>query len=179
MFLKEVELNLISELMKNSRRSDRELARAVGASQPTITRARLRLEKEGLIAEYTMIPEFSKLEFDIAALTFVKFKGASSDECDSMRKRAQHRFKNGTFGENVVMFVRGMGLGYTGVMVSFHKDYSSFSAFSEIIKRQYPIVESTSFLIDLKDDVRYRPLTFATLAKHILMLKKSEPGVEQ
>jgi DNA-binding Lrp family transcriptional regulator len=33
-----VELRLISELMQNSRRSDRELARALGISQPTVTR---------------------------------------------------------------------------------------------------------------------------------------------
>ena len=36
--VKDAELKLISELMKNSRRSDRELAKAIGVSQPTIGR---------------------------------------------------------------------------------------------------------------------------------------------
>ena len=36
--VKDVELKLISELMKDSRRSDRELAKAIGVSQPTISR---------------------------------------------------------------------------------------------------------------------------------------------
>ena len=36
--LKDVELKLFSELMKNSRRSDRELAKVIGVSQPTVTR---------------------------------------------------------------------------------------------------------------------------------------------
>jgi DNA-binding Lrp family transcriptional regulator len=47
--------------MKNSRKSDRQLARAIGTSQPTVTRIRSRLEKEGYIKEYTMIPDFGKL----------------------------------------------------------------------------------------------------------------------
>jgi DNA-binding Lrp family transcriptional regulator len=47
--LKDIELRLISELVKNSRRSDRELAKVLGISQPTVSRARMRLEKQGLI----------------------------------------------------------------------------------------------------------------------------------
>mgnify|MGYP006271117405 CR=1 FL=1 len=49
--LKDVELRIVAELMKNSRRSDRELAKVVGVSQPTVTRTRSRLEKEGIIKE--------------------------------------------------------------------------------------------------------------------------------
>lgn len=59
--MKNVELKLISELMKNSRRSYRELAKAVGVSQPTVSRTLKKLEKEGYIKEYTMIPDFLKL----------------------------------------------------------------------------------------------------------------------
>ena len=43
--MKEIEWKLLSELMKDSRRSDRQLARALGVSQPTITRTRTKLEK--------------------------------------------------------------------------------------------------------------------------------------
>jgi len=35
--MKDVKLKLISELMKNSKKSDRELAKVIGVSQPTIT----------------------------------------------------------------------------------------------------------------------------------------------
>ena len=63
--MKDVELRLISELMKNSRRSDRELAKATGVSQPTISRMIKKLEKERIIKEYTMIPDFVKLGYEI------------------------------------------------------------------------------------------------------------------
>ena len=45
--MKDVELKLISELMKNSRRSDRELAKTIGVSQPTVSRLIRKLEKNG------------------------------------------------------------------------------------------------------------------------------------
>jgi DNA-binding Lrp family transcriptional regulator len=72
--LKDLELRLISELMKNSRRSDRELARAIGASQPTVSRLIAKLEKMGVIKEYTMISNFSKLGFELLAVTLVKLR---------------------------------------------------------------------------------------------------------
>ena len=59
--LKRIELRLVAELMKNSRKSDRELAKILGISQPTVTRIRNKLEREGVIREYTAIPDFSKL----------------------------------------------------------------------------------------------------------------------
>ena len=55
--MKDVELKLISELIKNSRRSDRELAKAIGISQPTVSRIRVRLEKQGLV-DYSAVPDW-------------------------------------------------------------------------------------------------------------------------
>jgi len=67
------------------------------------------------------------------------------------------------------MLERGDGLGFDGVIISLHKDYASFLKVSEWL-RQFDFVKverSSSFLINLEDDVRYRPLTFSTLAKLI------------
>ena len=41
--IKEIELKVLSELMKNSSRSDRELAKAIGSSQPTVSRTRKKI----------------------------------------------------------------------------------------------------------------------------------------
>ena len=40
-------MSLLLELLKDSKRSDRELAKILGVSQPTITRLRHKLEKNG------------------------------------------------------------------------------------------------------------------------------------
>jgi len=75
--MKELELRLLSEIMRNSRRSDRDIAKAIEVSQPTISRIIKKLEKEGYIEEYTMIPNFHKLGYEILALTFVKLRAGA------------------------------------------------------------------------------------------------------
>jgi len=40
---------ILHELIKNSSRSDHEIAKVIGVSQPTVTRLRNQLEKEGTV----------------------------------------------------------------------------------------------------------------------------------
>lgn len=61
--MKDIEIKLVCELIKNSRKSDRELAKLIGVSQPTVSRIRTRLEKEGVI-EYTGTANLRKLGFE-------------------------------------------------------------------------------------------------------------------
>jgi len=53
--MKEKMRRLVSELLKDSKRSDRELAQILKVSQPTVTRMRQTLVKEGIIREFTVI----------------------------------------------------------------------------------------------------------------------------
>jgi DNA-binding Lrp family transcriptional regulator len=46
--------------MQNARQSDRTIAEKLGISQPTVTRARIALEKKNYIDEYTAILSFQK-----------------------------------------------------------------------------------------------------------------------
>lgn len=173
--MKRNEWKLISELMKNPRRSDRELAKVVGVSQPTVNRMIKKLEKEGYIKEYTVIPDFRKLGYHLLALIFVKLRGGlSAEEVAEARRVAQESLKAEPF--EIVMLERGIGLGYNGVVVSFHEDYASYLKLKSWLKHFtfLELSELDSFLISLDDKVRYRPLTFATLAKHLLMLKEKE-----
>jgi DNA-binding Lrp family transcriptional regulator len=168
--VKNIDLKLIHELMQNSRRSDRQLAKKLGVSQPTVTRTRQDLEREGLIREYTIIPNLHKLGYQIAAATFVRFKkDIDTKEAEKLRKIAEQRFSEKSYAANVVFFERGEGFGYTGMIISFHKNYPSFMEYLRMI-RQYPVLEPDikNFLIDLNDRVHYRPLTMATLAEHLL-----------
>jgi DNA-binding Lrp family transcriptional regulator len=70
---KEEKVKLLFELMKNARRSDRELAKALKISQPTVTRKRKMLEKDKLVREYTIIPDLEKIGYEFVALTFLAF----------------------------------------------------------------------------------------------------------
>jgi DNA-binding Lrp family transcriptional regulator len=165
--MKKVELKLISELMKNSRRSDRDLAGAIGVSQPTVTRIRNKLEKEGYIREYTMIPDFSKLGYKIMAITFALSRSLEKEEAERAGKTLADSVKDKQF--EFIMLERGDGLGFDGVIISLHEDYASYLKVSEWL-RQFDFLEVkkiNSFLINLEDNVRYRPLTFSTLAKLI------------
>ena len=71
--LKSMDCKLLIELMKNAKRSDREIAKALGSSQPTIIRSRARLEKD-FIDGYTTLPKWRNIGFRIIAFTFVKTK---------------------------------------------------------------------------------------------------------
>lgn len=173
--MKMVELKLISELMKNSRRSDRELAQAIGVSQPTVSRTIKRLEKEGYIREYTIIPDFQKLGYEIAALTFVKLrKDLSEKEVEKAKKIAKNHLEKESL--EIVMVEKGMGWGYDGVFVSLHKDYTSYLKFKNRVSQDAHLESSSieNFLISLGDVTHFRPLTFSPLAKHLLMMKEKE-----
>ena len=71
--MKEVDFKILAGLMKNSKISDRKLADGIGVSQPTVTRRRARLEKE-LSLDYTVIPNFVKLGFEIFVISFYSWK---------------------------------------------------------------------------------------------------------
>jgi Lrp/AsnC family transcriptional regulator for asnA, asnC and gidA len=171
---KPVTLRLIAELMKNSRRSDRELAKALHVSQPMVTRLRRQLEKEGLIREYTIIPDFRKLGYHIMALTFAKFLNQPTPEILEKAKVVAKE-KLGEIGE-AILLERGLGLHSNGVVISFHKDYASYSKLRDWLK-QFSFIgpyDLEDFLIDLDDEVHYRYLTFSTLGKHLLTIDAKE-----
>lgn len=167
-------MKLISELMKNSRRSDRELAKAVGVSQPTVSRLIKKLEEEGFIKEYTMIPDFTKLGFEIMCITFVKrSKEISAEEFEKVRKIGEDAVEKGMKN---IMTMRGIGLGYDAVIVSIHENYTSFLKMVEDIK-QFPYADLTdiqTFVISLSGKIQYRPLTLSPLAKYLLTLNAKD-----
>jgi DNA-binding Lrp family transcriptional regulator len=112
---------LLRELLKNSKRSDRELARILGVSQPTITRTRHKLEREGVIQDYTVVPDFRKMGFEILALTFVKMRPEVLTP-EVMKKTREYAAKF----PSAIFSATGEGLGMTGVIISFHKDYTDY-----------------------------------------------------
>ncbi|MCJ7424600.1 Lrp/AsnC family transcriptional regulator [Candidatus Bathyarchaeota archaeon] len=119
MGLKETALRLIFELMKDSRRSDRTLAKALHVSQPTVSRMLTRLRKEGIIKEYTMIPDFTKLGFTLLAFTLVKLgANLSAEAIAEARTRAKQDLER---RKDIMMLERGIGMGFDILILSVQR----------------------------------------------------------
>ncbi len=119
---KELPQKLLRELLKNSKRSDRELAKVLGVSQPTVTRARHKLEKEGVIRDYTVIPDFKKMGFEIMAINLVKISPENlTPETTERAQKFTARFPNTIFASV------GEGMGMNGVSISFYRNYTEYS----------------------------------------------------
>jgi len=163
--MKELEMKLISELMKNSRRSDRELAKAVGVSQPTVSRTIDKLKKEGKIREFTMIPDFKQLGYNIMAVTFLGKQEPENETERTELLNGVNKMERETFICNLCV-VNGIGLQKGRMVINLFKDYSTYMENLRVIKA-LPNVDADeveSFLVDLNDFRNFRILSMAQLA---------------
>jgi DNA-binding Lrp family transcriptional regulator len=165
--LRDIEVRIIAELMKNSRRSDREIAKLVGTSQPTVSRTIKKLEKEGIIKEYTMIPDFKKLGYQIMGVSFFRRgEPASKEESVELIKSAEELEKKISFAN--LMAVSGMGLGKSRMFITLYRNYSSYVDAMELAP-SLPHVDTEvveSFLVDLNES-SYRLLSLGQVARNI------------
>jgi len=165
--MKDRELRLVSELFKNSRRSDRELAKALGISQPTVSRMIRKLEKDGVIKERTIIADFRKLGIELVAFTFgvwsqEKIKDYPQDERVGKAESFLSRHPNVVFASS------GQGLGMERMMVSLHKSYHDYSEFMRQARAEWEgLVRLDSFITSLDSDVVPLPFSLRNLGKHI------------
>ncbi len=165
--MKDLELKLASELFKNSDRSDRELAKVLGTSQPTISRMRKRLEEKGILKEYTIIADFRKLGVELMAITFGSWSPQRMKEFPES-ERVQKAKKFLSDHPNVIFASSGQGLGKGRVMISLHRDYSDYSEFLGQAKAEWAgLVDLESFIISLEGDVAPFPLSFRNLGKYV------------
>lgn len=166
--LKKVDYRILAELMKNSRLSDRQLAKNLGVSQPTVTRRRTMLEKERLV-EYTAIPDLRKLGFEILAFNFANWKqGAISEE--KIRETKAFIAKHPS-----VMFVStGRGLGADRVSISAHRNYADYHRYMQELREYWGanIERVDSFIVSLQNDNILRTLSFKYLAEMVKQVEE-------
>ena len=151
-------LKLLFELMKNAKRSDREIAKIIGVSQPTITRMRQRLEKTAIV-DYTVIPDWTELGFEIMAQTLVNTKGLPE---------VSQKLKNWVLdNSNVVFAAEGSGMNMDYSILSFHKNYSGYSTFINNLKATIAenLQDIQSFLISTGKERTIKPLSLKYLEK--------------
>ncbi len=151
-------LSLLLELLRDSKRSDRELAKVLGVSQPTVSRMRSRLVKEGIIQDFTVIPDFVRMGYEIMAINC--FKSKSSKE---LAEKAQKWMMS---KPNIIFAAAAQGMGKNGIMISLHRDYTDFSNFLvEVMAEDETVMEEyDTMLISLKGRI-VKPLSLKYLAE--------------
>ena len=119
--MKQKMMSLLLEYLKDSKRSDREIAKVLGVSQPTITRMRQRLVKEAAIKDFTVIPDFVEMGYEIVAVSCFKLR---------VTEESMEKAKKVTMSKpNIIFASSGHGMRKDAVMISLHKNYTDFSKF--------------------------------------------------
>jgi DNA-binding Lrp family transcriptional regulator len=161
--LNSIDHKLLIELMKNAKRSDREIAKVLGSSQPTITRRRARLEKD-FIDGYTILPKWRNIGFRLVAFTFVK---TNIEYIKPEKRKASLSKVKKWFAEqsNVIVAIQGQGMGWDGIIISVHSDYSDFAEWKRKHNSECSefLVETQSFISDLNPTTFIKPLSFKYL----------------
>lgn len=151
-------MRLLLEYLKGSKRSDREIAKVVGVSQPTVTRMRQRLVEEGMIKEFTIIPDFTKMGYEIMAISSFKSKST---------KEMEEKTTKWTMAKPNIIFASGAeGMGKNAVIISLHKDYTDFSEFLRDLRLEGgdDLQNCDTLLISLKGKA-VKPLSLKYLAE--------------
>lgn len=162
--LKQIDFKLLFELMKNSNRNDRQLAKVLGVSQPTVTRRRAMLE-ENYIEGYTVFPKFFEIGFEIMALTFFRsnFRGEQGQYDEESLKRLKDWCNDQS---HIVVAVNGIGLGWNSGFFSYHQNYTSLTEFLRTFETELSdlVSESQTFIINLRTDAVFKPFNLRQLA---------------
>ena len=167
--LKDLDYNILFELLNNSKTSDRKLAKKLGVSQPTITRRRASLEREGYLT-YTGVPNFAKMGLTIMAFNFVSWnaegeKLSSARSEDFMDRVASFLHKY----PNVIFASTGRGMGMRRVSISLHKNYSDYVEFLKKLQQEWGdyLAEYDSFIVSMESDNVVKQISFDHLIDYV------------
>jgi len=149
----------LQQLLKNSKKSDRELAKAIGVSQATFTRRRKQLEKK-VIQGYTITPNLYELGFEILAFTFIRIREPKVDFLEKARQSLTKR-------HNIIFASGGEGLGMEAIAISVHKDYTSYINYISEARGEWTgiVLDLQSFLVSLKGDFEAKAFSLKPLAE--------------
>ncbi len=140
-------LKVLFALMALGGKSDREIARILGISNTTLSRRRRKLEQDGYIKEYTIIPNLYKMGLDVIVFTFASTTEVITPEQTSKVRELMQRHPE------VLCAIEDQGLESTNwVMISVHKNYDGFVELSKEVQKetlllpQRPHVETRSVM---------------------------------
>ncbi|MEA3229729.1 MAG: Lrp/AsnC family transcriptional regulator, partial [archaeon] len=161
--LKNKEKQVLSKLIRNGRKTDKQIAKEIGTTQPTVTRIRQKLEKEKYIRQYNASPSFEKIGFNIVVITIMRWKDYSK------QKPLADFIKNIKNNTSVICFARGNGLsGRTAYFISTHKDMKSYEDFIVDIKTKWgEYIDSTDQFISSVENV-FKHFDYSDVACKVL-----------
>ncbi len=143
------EKQVLIELAKNARLSDRELASRLKTSQPTVTRIRTKLIDDGFVDRFMILPRLEKLGLNFHAFTFVRTNALSAS-----KKIAQW----GAEQPCVVFASEGDGIrNHSVVLESLHEDYSDYAQVVRSLKEKFAgqWLDVTPFFSDTQNISKY------------------------
>ena len=150
---------LLFEYLKDSNRSDSQVAKELRVSQATVSRLKGKLLKEGYISHFSAIPNFAKIGYEILAFSFVKF---NMNQVPEIEDRSEEWAMS---HPEIVFTARADGLGADAITISFHKDYAAYKEFFAENRNLFgKMMADVSFiLVDLKGPIA-KPFSFGYLA---------------
>jgi DNA-binding Lrp family transcriptional regulator len=128
-----------------------------------------KLEKEGVIKEYTIIPDFKKLGYTIMGATLLKVEEGLIKEKFQEIRSASTKIEQEAQPASLLA-VNAVGGKENRLFIAFYKDYSEY-ANAVRLARQIPFVNidsMNSLLVDLNDKTNYRILSMSAIANHLL-----------
>ena len=123
------ESQVLTELLKNAKTTDQEIARRIGISRPGVAKIRERLETRGIIKGYRALPNYEKLDLKIHAIILYRWKDYSKKQeleevIEYIKKQPQ-----------IILFVKGEGMGSkTDAIISLHEQLEDYEKFIRSLK---------------------------------------------
>lgn len=126
------EKQVLTELLKNCKISDQEIARRLKTSRPTIFKIRERLEKKGIIKGYVPLVDFEKLNLNLQSVILYRWKDYSKTrELEKIIKLINSM-------PEVILFIKGEGIGSkTDLIISIHEDIKDYERFIRKLKYEW------------------------------------------
>jgi len=126
------EKQVLTELLKNCKISDQEIARRLKTSRPTVFKIRKRFERDGLIKKYIPVIDFEKINLNLQAVILYRWKDYSkTEELEKTIKFIKEL-------SEVILFIKGEGMGNkTDLIISIHEDLKDYERFIRKLKYQW------------------------------------------
>jgi len=154
--------NVFLELIKNSKKSDRDIAKKLKISQPTVTRIRKKLEKN-TIKMYTTIPVLPEIGINLISFNFAR--------CDNPKMDVETCLKQIVKTNPQVLFITsGEGMGKTCLIVALHTDYRNYVNFLTTTRAQCKGIKA-HFDSFVAPTTREHVLDFSSPVTHLIKKK--------